>query len=141
MRTSLKKSCAVALPIERNSATFTHKSATTTATRPQPISLKALANKVLERNSYRNLNATSPDNGAQLLRENEPQKLRIISALGNEEDRLQDSPAWTRGPGEPARQINCQAFEHNGVMMSTHSEHCREWQGSYCHGCELFKIH
>ncbi len=65
----MKKSCVVALPIEHNSATFTHKSATSTATTPQPISLKALANRVLERNQTRNFSATSPDKGAQLLHE------------------------------------------------------------------------
>jgi hypothetical protein len=39
--------------------------------------------------------------------------------------------------GAPPRQINCQAFEHNGVMMSTSSVHCRQWQGPYCQGCTL----
>jgi len=113
----------------RNSATFHRLSATCSATTPQPLSLKALASKVLERNAYRNMHATLPDNGAQLSPLIEAKKLRTISELGKTGDSLPD-------PGH-RRQITCQAFEHNGVMMSTSSYHCREWQGEYCHGCVL----
>ena len=38
---------------------------------------------------------------------------------------------------EPRRQINCQAFEFNGVMMATTPESCRQWQSGYCSGCHL----
>lgn len=37
----------------------------------------------------------------------------------------------------PRKQINCQAYEQTGVLASTGSEHCREWQGPYCKGCAL----
>lgn len=39
------------------------------------------------------------------------------------------------------RQVNCQAYEQTGVLMSTSPEHCREWQGAYCSGCALLTIH
>ncbi len=39
------------------------------------------------------------------------------------------------------KQVNCQAYEQTGVLMSTSPEHCREWQGSYCKGCALQTIH
>lgn len=39
------------------------------------------------------------------------------------------------------RQINCQAYEYNGVLMSTKTEHCLEWQGPYCKGCVLVNTH
>ncbi len=35
------------------------------------------------------------------------------------------------------QQFNCQAFEYNGVIMSTHEAFCRQWQGPYCNGCIL----
>ncbi|WP_459946302.1 hypothetical protein [Desulfocastanea catecholica] len=60
MNSPLKKSCAVALPRERNSATFTQKTATAGATNTQPTGLKALACRVLERNKERNSPATTP---------------------------------------------------------------------------------
>ena len=34
-------------------------------------------------------------------------------------------------------QFNCQAFEHNGVLMSTHESHCRPWHCPWCKGCIL----
>ena len=75
--TSKDESCAVALPIERNTATFDTKTATVGATTTQQISLKSLASKVLQRNQERNLSATrqkkdrnfSPENGFQKLRD------------------------------------------------------------------------
>lgn len=39
------------------------------------------------------------------------------------------------------KQVNCQAYEQTGVMMSTDLDHCRQWQGSYCSGCALQTIH
>lgn len=39
------------------------------------------------------------------------------------------------------RQVNCQAHQQTGVLMSTSPEHCREWQGPYCSGCALLTIH
>jgi hypothetical protein len=79
------KSCTVALPVERNCATFTDKAATTTATRLQPISLKALANKVLERNKGRNQTATSKETDRNFLPETNPLKLRSCNSSGNED--------------------------------------------------------
>jgi hypothetical protein len=51
------ESCAVAHPMQRNTATFDQKNATSSATTPQLTTLKALAGKVLRRNSDRNHNA------------------------------------------------------------------------------------
>ena len=52
-------SCASGEPSERNSATDTGKSATSSATTAKPKGLKALAGAVLERNQQRNQNATN----------------------------------------------------------------------------------
>lgn len=54
-------SCAVALPRERNCATFEVSSATDCATAVQPTPLKAAALLVLQRNQLRNRRATLPE--------------------------------------------------------------------------------
>ncbi len=41
----------------------------------------------------------------------------------------------------PRKQINCQAYDQTGVLMSTTQDHCREYQGPYCSGCALLTIH
>ena len=41
----------------------------------------------------------------------------------------------------PRKQVNCQAHDQTGVLMSTGQEHCREWQGPYCSGCAVLTIH
>lgn len=41
----------------------------------------------------------------------------------------------------PRRQVNCQAYEQTGFLMSTSQEHCREYHGPYCSGCPVFTIH
>jgi hypothetical protein len=50
-------------------------------------------------------------------------------------------PAGDRqAPGDFPRQVNCQGFEHNGVLIATTPESCRPWQDHYCRGCTLYKI-
>lgn len=41
----------------------------------------------------------------------------------------------------PRKQVNCQAYEQTGVLMSTHPNLCREYQGPFCSGCNLLTIH
>lgn len=41
----------------------------------------------------------------------------------------------------PRKQVNCQAHDQTGVLMSTSQEHCREWQGPFCSGCPILTIH
>jgi len=38
------------------------------------------------------------------------------------------------------RQVNCQAYDQTGVLMSTSLDHCKEWQGEYCSGCPLTEV-
>ncbi len=75
----LFKSCAVAHPMQRNSATFSQKGATMTATTLQPTPLKALANRILDRNQRRNPSATEVEKHRNLSPKIHPQKLRSFS--------------------------------------------------------------
>ena len=70
----------------------------------------------------------------QAIKEHKQEIVRLLSE-GSEGVRTDVTPA----PGE-WRQVNCQAFEHNGVMMATTPESCRQWQGTYCQGCTLSTI-
>ena len=85
-------SCAVAVPRGRNCATQGHYSATTTATIAQPTRLKALADKVLQRNRQRNQCATTPEKQRNSEAQNQPQKLRSFE------------PEKTPLPAQPAAQ-------------------------------------
>lgn len=52
-----------------------------------------------------------------------------------------DKPAGSssfRHATRPKKQISCQAYEFNGILMSTATEHCLDRQGSYCKGCPLY---
>jgi hypothetical protein len=90
--TETTKSCAVALPIERNCATFTKIDATVSATGAQPTGLKALALAVLQRNQQRNFSATDDKKHAQLLGEKNPEKLRgIFESCGHPEPKKKES--------------------------------------------------
>ena len=82
--TAKPKSCGVALPIERNCATFDIKTATVGATTTQPISLKSLASKVLQRNQERNSPATGQEIDRNFSPENGPQKLRVADPAEKE---------------------------------------------------------
>lgn len=70
------ESCTVALPMSRNYATTSLTSATTDATSKEQISLKALATRVLQRNSQRNRCATKEEKPRNPQPGNAPQKLR-----------------------------------------------------------------
>lgn len=78
MNSNDMKSCAVATPKGCNCATLGVVSATCCATTCATPSLKALANKVLERNSVCNPSATGSQNQRNLLVKNGPEKLHIM---------------------------------------------------------------
>jgi hypothetical protein len=103
--TSKQKSCGVAFPIERNCATSDTQGATAPATYPQPMSLKSLASKVLQRNQERNLSATSQEIDRNFSPENEPQKLRVAApmTLDGMTDR---QPATNNSTPAPCRDCN-----------------------------------
>lgn len=55
---------------------------------------------------------------------------------------LQHGQDQKHGPtNEATQQVICQASEFNGIIVSTHSKHCLQWQDNYCTGCTLYKTH
>lgn len=91
--TPTRKSCVVAFPKECNCATFPLTNATINATAPQPISLKALAAKVLARNQPCNRDATNTKQPCNFLSKDTPQKLHSLDHCNHDEAAL---PSWCR---------------------------------------------
>ncbi len=77
--TSTRQSCTVADPRACNHATFTDTHATPHATPMQPGSLKALAGKVLRRNSPCNSDATQAEKPCNFSPEKLPKKLHRVA--------------------------------------------------------------
>lgn len=90
------KSCAVAFPMQRNSATFPHETATSSATATQQSSIKALAARVLKRNQQRNQPATTPGINRNFPPENNPQKLHGSGSC-NHDATTRPLPCWCQG--------------------------------------------
>ncbi|GEM_PF-660642 len=181
--TTSPKSCAVASPGERNSATPDPADATSIATTAQPATLKELAEAIFRRNRQRNSGATVSAPPRNSSGETAPRRLRTQVAPCTDEpcptlDWLHPCPVCsgrvftesdhggffctacqelpegakplrTVEAGKPsnkirpirARQVNCQAYEYTGFLMSTHPDHCRDWHGPYCKGCPLQITH
>lgn len=100
-----EKSCAVALPRERNCATEGQSCATDSATGSQPVGLKALANKVLQRNQARNQSATKPENARNFSSEKVGQKLRgdkTFHGLTLAEVKAEAGADWPEVEADPA---------------------------------------
>jgi hypothetical protein len=113
------KSCGVAPLRQRNSATFTASSATCTATTQQPISLKALAGKVLERNIDRNLPATEHKTGRNFSSEKEG-KVVPVSEVAN-------TPAPCRNC-KRLEVINIMGLDIPGCLYDAPGEYSESWK-------------
>lgn len=53
-------------------------------------------------------------------------------------EELKSCGAWEKSGQRRVAQVECQAQEETGVLMSASSKECLEYQGEHCRGCVLF---
>lgn len=83
--TEIAKSCAVAFPSKRNAQLSPLECATSSATDAQQSSLKAVSQRILERNKARNTCATDDEKTAQLSLEKQGSKVARVAHHSSDE--------------------------------------------------------